>query len=163
MDYVWQRRNEYELLEVGQEATDKVIRRAFKIQSKAWHPDGFGGFDSDAQVEATLRTEAILAARDVLLNPDTRADLDVDVNIEEPDSEWFTNPLQGDWELWKAMARWMKQEDEGTPFDRKMAFTAGDLIERRRRPSDKQIQHMLRVWDESFGHGFSRAVAEGLE
>ena len=62
-----------------------------------------------------------------------------------------------------AMARWMKQEDEGTLFDRKLAYKAGDLIERRRRPSDKQITHMLRIWDESFDNGFSRAVAEGLE
>lgn len=153
MRLTWRQRNEYDLLEVPLDASEEDIKAAYRFQSKAWHPDGFR--DDAQKAEATERMAALTEAYKSLSDPLTRRRIDRSAGFAQTEVEWTLTPEQADPETWKRMAGWMKDEDVGTGFDRKMAFTAGDLLERGRQPSEKQLPHVLRSWETAVAAGFS--------
>ncbi len=61
----------YEVLGVSQAATSEDIKRAFGGQIKRWHPDVNGG-----SLESNECTKFLVEAREVLLDPNARAEYD---------------------------------------------------------------------------------------
>lgn len=159
--FLWQQRNYYDLLEVSRDADSQQIMQAKRAQLAAWHPDKHVGTSWHA--EAASRTQYILEASDVLLDPFQREAYDlqpvVGSSVAASAVEAFDEPLQNIPHIWKAMAAWMKDEDAGTGFQRSMAYKAGDLLERNRLPSDKQRPHMTGAWAVAVSEGFDPASA----
>lgn len=150
----WRGRNAFELLEVPIDADEPALKEAWRILSKVWHPDRFDSKDKKLCAEASERFQAIQSAYEKLSDPAARRREERLAGLLQADTDWAVETAQREPEVWKRMAKWMKEEDVGRGFDRRMAFTAGDLIERGRRPSDKQIPHMLGAWDVAIAEGF---------
>lgn len=150
----WRGRNAFELLEVPIDADDDALTSAWRALSKVWHPDRFDAKDQLLLEEVTERFKAIKDAYDTLRDPASRRREERMAGFREVDSDWTTSAPQKDPETWKRMAKWMKEEDVGRGFDRRMAFQAGDCIERGRRPTDKQLPYMLAAWDLAIEDGF---------
>lgn len=147
----WQRRNHYELLEIGRSVSAAELKDAYLLQSLAWAPDKMPAKFKDA---ATARMQAINAAHAVLNAPTERKKYDASLPPEDVEEDFFPEPLQNLPQVWKRMASWMKDQDVGVGFNRKMVFQAGDCIERRRAPSEKQRRFMLESWDLAIAEGF---------
>lgn len=143
--WVWEERDHYEILEIPRDASSDEVNRAFRFQQGVWHPDKGG----DAE-----RTMKILEARDVLLDPAKRRKYDLTFMPEPASGECFEAGHQRNPRVWKRMASWMKDEDLGTSFYRTMVFQAGDLLERRRQPTEKQLKWMREGWDLAIDAGF---------
>jgi DnaJ-class molecular chaperone len=144
------------LLEVERDADEKELESAYKLQMKAWHPDGFAEKWRPLVQE---RAAAIGSAWDVLKDPDQRAYYDLtlpDVDFEQPGS--WPEPMQNVPEAWKQLAAFLKDEDLGKPFLRTMAYTAGDYIERRRELSAKQRPYAEEAWELGVQNGFEPAL-----
>ena len=154
---MWQHRNHYELLEVSRSATASEIKDGYLLQSSAWAPDKMPTKFKDA---ATARMQAINRANDILNAPTDRKKYDASLPPEDAEEDFFPEPLQNLSAAWKRMASWMKDQDVGVPFNRKMAFTAGDCIERRRAPSEKQKRVMLEAWDVAIAEGFDPEASD---
>jgi DnaJ-class molecular chaperone len=151
MRTTWSGRDHYELLEVPRDATEDEIKQGYRLQQLAWHPDRFPPGLRDLVVE---RAVAIQEAYELLSDPAKRRLFDATLLPEASAEEVFTDPNQRRPGVWKRMAAWMKDEDVGTPFHRRMAFAAGDLLERRRQPSAKQLKYMREAWDVAIQEGF---------
>jgi DnaJ-class molecular chaperone len=151
-DEVWRRRDHYALLEVERDADEEALKSAHKLQMQAWHPDKFS---SKYRPVAEERVTAVLQAWEVLKDPARRAYYDLtlpDVDLEQPGS--WPEPLQNVPDAWKQLAAFLKDEDLGSPFVRKMAFTAGDYIERRKELSAKQRPYAEEAWKLGVQNGF---------
>jgi hypothetical protein len=70
--------------------------------------------------------------------------------------EW-PEPVQNAPESWKRLAVFLKDEDIGSSFLRRMAFTAGDYLERRRQLSPKQRPYAEQAWALGVENGWSPA------
>src|SRR5579859_5921767 len=150
---VWQKRNHYDLLEIPRRATRDEITRAYRLQQAAWHPDRFNS--ADFKAIASKRSQAISAAYATLFDARQRQIYDQSLPPEDADdADVFLEPLQNQPSVWKRMAAWMKDEDVGTSFERKMAFVAGDCLERNRQISEKQMPYMLSAWNAAMNAGF---------
>lgn len=153
MRMTWQSRDPYALLEVPRDATDEEIKKAFRIQSMVWHPDRFADMP-DLDGLARERCSALTDALGCLQDPEQRRRLDLSLGPDHIDRRTFELPEQNDPAVWKAMAAWMKDEDVGTGFLRSLAFSAGDVLEKGREPSEKQRPHMLEAWRTATAAGF---------
>jgi curved DNA-binding protein CbpA len=151
---VWEYRDHYEILEVARGATPEEVTRAYRLQMQAWAPDKM---PPALEEIARKRTQRINAAYETLKSPDGRKDYDRQLPPEELELSVFPEPLQNVPAVWKRMAAWMKDEDVGTNFSRKMAFTAGDLVERRQVPTERQHPWMMKAWEEAVAEGFDPA------
>lgn len=150
----WHAQDYYELLEIPRDASDEEIASAARLQKTAWDPKNF---DKAAwRVIAQDRLAQIAEAWDCLRDVHARAGYDLGLGPEQKRS--FTPPfpleIQHNPKVWKRMASWLKKRELGTPFERKIAFTAGDYIERQRMPSVKQLPHMVKAWDIALKNGF---------
>ena len=152
MNLTWRQRNEYDLLEVTPDASEEDIKAAWRFQTKIWHPDRFA--EPDVVAEANERMSALTKAYEALNDPLARRRIDRTVGFAQVETGWLVVPAQSDPETWKRMAAWMKDEDVGSGFDRRMAFTAGDYLEKGRRPTEKQLPYLLTAWETAVGAGF---------
>lgn len=151
----WQLRDHYEILEIPRDATPEEVEEAKRIQVAVWHQ---GPLQSSEL--AKQRVQRILEAHRTLKDPSKRRRYDQSLMPTSPEVEVFTDPRQRSPEIWKRMAAWMKDENVGESFLRKMAFQAGDLLERRREPSSKQLPYMQKAWDAAMAEGFDPDALE---
>jgi len=156
----WQKRDHYELLEIERDASPEELKRAQRLQLQAWHPDKFPASFKEAAVE---RTAAINRAFSELSNPALRKQYDALLVPEDEEVRPFPEDIQNVPRVWKRMASWMREEDAGSSWNRRMAFTAGDLLERRRTPSERQLPHMLDAWKVAVDEGFDPYAEEDDE
>jgi curved DNA-binding protein CbpA len=150
MPGVWSLRDYYDLLEVPRDADQKEIERAARLQLKVWHPDRLTEYPDIAHE----RTTRIREAYDTLRDPVKRRRYDATLMPELEETPVFTDPVQRDSRVWKRMAAYMRDEDVGTPFQRRMAYQAGDLLERRLQPTEKQLRFMREAWELAVSEGF---------
>jgi DnaJ domain len=148
---VWEYRNHYELLEVPRTAASEEIKRAFRLQAQAWFPDKFPSAMRDI---VQSRAKKINEAYAELNSAARRKAYDATLPPEDVELDAFPEPIQNVPGIWKRLAAWMKDEDVGTPYMRRMAFSAGNLLERRRVPSERQIPYMLEAWEKACSEGF---------
>ena len=147
---MWKHRNHYDLLEVARSSTSAEVKRAYRIQMLAWHPDKFGAREKPVAEE---RSKAIRAAYATLSDEKLRAEYE---RLMPPldGAEPFDDPLMGVGHLWKRMAAWMKDEDVATSFLRRVAWRTGDLLERGRPISDKLRPFSLEAWAAAAAAGY---------
>lgn len=155
MRTTWHLRDHYDLLEIPRDATAEEIKKAKQIQLAVWHQGPLQNSE-----HAKERVQAILEAADVLSQAAKKKKYDRTLMPEVSEEVAFTDRLQRRPEVWKRMAAWMKDENVGTQFLRKMAFSAGDYIERRRQPSEKQLKWMREAWSTAFEQGFDPEAEE---
>ena len=149
--WVWEDRDHYQILEIPRDASQDEVKRAYHLQQKVWNPTNA---PSTITAEVTRRSRRIIEAYDKLKDAAKRRKYDL-IFLPEPESdESFEAGDQRNPRVWKRMASWMKDEDLGTPFHRTMVFQAGDLIERRRQPSEKQLKWMREGWSIAMDAGF---------
>ena len=153
----------YDLLEIPRDASDDQVKDSYRLQSKVWHPDRFRGESRAFIALVQKRQQAINDAYKKLSSLRERAKYDRGLAPAPEELQVFPLPEQNRPEVWKRMSRWMKDEDVGQPFNRQMAFRAGDLLERSRRPSEKQIPYMLEAWEMAVADGFDPAQDDGDE
>ena len=145
----------YALLELPRDASLEEINAAARLQRVAWDPRNFDR--QDWKFLASERQELIEQAWECLKDPEDRRRYDrllAGVAEGEFKVAAFLKPGQERPAAWKRLATWLKKRDKGTPFQRKIAFTAGDYMERRRQPTEKQLPHMLNVWELGVKEGF---------
>ena len=147
----------YDLLEIPRDASADQVKDAYRLQSKVWHPDRFRGESRAFIALVQKRQQAINDAYKKLSSPRERAKYDRGLAPAPEELQVFPLPEQNRPEVWKRMSHWMKEEDVGQNFSRQMAFKAGDLLERGRRPSQKQIPYMLKAWEMAVAGGFDPA------
>ena len=58
-------------------------------------------------------------------------------------------------ETWFLLAKWAKENNRLTPFDRKLAYNLGVLASRKSTVSPKQAKNALRIYNSSIEEGFS--------
>ena len=153
---MWKHRNHYDLLEVPRNSTSAEIKRAYRIQMLAWHPDKFGQREKTVAEE---RAKAIRAAYATLSDEVLRAEYErlmPPVDAAQP----FDDPLMSLGRLWKEMAAWMKDEDVATSFLRRVAYRTGDLLERGRPISEKLRPFSLQAWAAASEAGFDPLRSE---
>jgi len=148
---MWKHRDHYDLLEVPRNATSADIKRAYRIQMLAWHPDKFGPREKTAAEE---RAKAIRAAYATLSDETLRAEYERLLPPVEGSAQPFDNPLMSVGHLWKQMAAWMKDEDVASSFLRRIAYRTGDLLERGRPVSEKLHPFSLEAWAAATEAGF---------
>lgn len=158
MSELWQNFDHYQLLELSRDATVEEIKSQRDLMLALWHPDRIPSKYSEL---ATERTTRINDAYKTLSNHDDRQNYDLALPPVDEDVQVFPDAIQNVPGVWKAMAGWMKDEDVGTGFQRKMAFTAGDCLERQRQPSEKQLPYMTEAWELACSEGF-RPEVDGL-
>lgn len=73
-------KNYYEILQISKNASPELVKAAYTVLIKKYHPDNNAAF----QKEATAMTNEILEAYSVLSNPIKRADYDAFLNQQEP-------------------------------------------------------------------------------
>ena len=156
----WRKRDHYELLEISRDATTDEIKRAYRLQANAWHPDRF---QSAYRKEVTERTGRINEAYEELVDPKRRKQYDALLPPEDEEVRPFPDEIQNVPAVWKRMSKWMRDEDVGAGFDRKMAYTAGDLLEKRRLPSEAQLPWMLAAWGKAIEGGFDPYASDDDE
>lgn len=149
--WTWEDRDHYQLLEIPRDASPDEVKRAYHLQQKVWNPTNA---PTTITAEVTRRSRRIIDAYDELKDSAKRRKYDLTFMPEPASGEFFEAGDQRNPRIWKRMASWMKEEDVATPFHRKMVFQAGDLLERRRQPSEKQLKWMFEGWDEAMGAGF---------
>lgn len=157
-DY-WMQRSYYDRLEVEPGASLAEITASHRLLSRVWHPDRHPGSLQDV---CGQRLAAINEAFEVLSDPLRRERYDATGLLPTTHANGFGGVGDGPFEeavwnspqVWKRMAAWMKDEDCGQGFHRKMAYAAGDTLERGRRPSDKQLPYMLQARDTAVADGF---------
>jgi DnaJ-class molecular chaperone len=149
MRTTWQLRNHYDLLEIPRDASKSELDAAKRFQLKVWHQ---GPLQDDER--AKERVQRIIEAHAVLADARARAKYDATLPPELTEIQVFEDPRQQRPDVWKRMAAWMKDENVGTTFLRKIAFQAGDYLERRREPSEKQRPFMLKAWETAVAEGF---------
>ncbi|KAG9320269.1 hypothetical protein KVV02_003926 [Mortierella alpina] len=76
-----QQKDHYKTLEVPRSASDREIKKAYRIQARKWHPDTYRGELLPEQVEKKMA--AVNDAYEVLSNPELKARYD---NGEDPTS-----------------------------------------------------------------------------
>jgi DnaJ-class molecular chaperone len=158
MSNYWIELDFYQLLEVPRAASASEIKSQRDFLVAIWHPDRV---PEKYRATATERTSAINEAYKELSNEKTRNRYNLSLPPAEDDLPVFGDSLQNVPGVWKAMSAWMKDEDVGTTFLRTMAYTAGDYLERRKQPSDKQLRYMEDAWKAAVGDGFDPGV-DGL-
>ena len=147
----WKPATLYDLLEAPRDSSPEELRNARNLLRAIWFPDKFTG----ALVEiVTARAAEIEDAYQRLADPVKRRAYDDTLPSLELEVHAFPDLLQRIPSVWKRMSAWMKDENVGGSFHRRMAFSAGDLLERRREPSAKQRMHMLAAWDLAVSEGF---------
>jgi DnaJ-class molecular chaperone len=144
MDSYWTQRSLYDRLEVENSATTEEIKSAYRLMSTVWHPDKQAGHFAD---RCTARFQGIREAYETLVDPIARQRYDAGNvggahRLSSATPGPFDDPIWNNPQVWFGMARWMKDEDCGDGFHRRMAFSAGDLMERGREPSAKQMPYM---------------------
>ena len=147
----WQQRDHYDLLEVERDAARKEITVAYRLQMQAWAEDKF---PPPMRARVKERAQWINAAYEELHDAKRRERYDATLAPPDEDIAVFPEPIQKVSSVWKRISKWMKDEDVGTRFDRNIAFTAGDYLERRREPSEKQVPYMLHAWEVAMEEGF---------
>lgn len=151
----WQDKNPYEILEVDQDANDKEIKYAMRLQFMAWHPDRFRG--SEFEKIANERTQKIIEAYNILMDVEERELLDRKLAADrEPDYEL---PFQDDRmnipDNWKALASFMKYHGLGTSKERSFAYEVADkYLEKRKDLSERQKSWALDLWERAENNGF---------
>lgn len=156
MNSFWEGRTHYEQLEVRPDATAGEIKTAYRLLASVWHPDKHS---SSLREQCEARFRGIQTAFEVLSDPIARERYDAGYLLPtasagpQPDGP-FDEPVWNNPQVWFRMAAWMKDEDSGESFHRRMAYSAGDRIERGRQPSPKQLPHMLKARDIAVGDGF---------
>lgn len=151
---IWALRDYYDLLEVSRGASDAEVQDAFRFQSKVWHPDRFQGESAEIRSRVQARQQAINEANATLRDATRRARYDRSLTPAAEEIQVFPLPEQNHWQVWKRMAGWMKEEDVGRPFDRTMAYKAGDRLERSQRPTEREMPYMLTAWETAIADGF---------
>jgi curved DNA-binding protein CbpA len=155
----WKPPTLYDLLEAPRDSTSEELKKARSLLLAIWHPNNFHG---SALIDiVTARAAEIEDAYKRLSDTMKRRAYDDTLPSPELEVNAFPDALQRIPSVWKRMAAWMKDENVGDPFHRKMAFSAGDLLERRREPSAKQRMHMLAAWDLAIAEGFDPENEEG--
>ena len=155
MRTTWKLRDHYEILEIPRDATPAEVEEAKRWQVLVWHQGTLQ--NSEAAKE---RVQRILDAYGVLKDPAKRKRYDEGLLPEAAEVQVFTDIRQRNPETWKRMAAWMKDENVGESFLRKMAFQAGDYLERRREPTEKQLPWMQKAWETAVAEGFDPDEAE---
>jgi DnaJ-class molecular chaperone len=157
----WQPATHYDCLEVNRDASEEEITSNFRLLRNVWHTDRFET-NPQTKERATKRLEQLQEAYEVLSDPRRRQAYDDMLPSTAPtiSVSAFPDPLQNRAKTWKRLATYMKQEDLGSAFQRKMAFTAGDLINRGLIPSDKQRPWMLQAWELAVSAGFDPEDAD---
>ncbi|MEX0784470.1 MAG: hypothetical protein WD557_17680 [Dehalococcoidia bacterium] len=56
--------------------------------------------------------------------------------------------------VWAKAAGWMKENDVGTGFQRRMAYATSRCLRERVMPTDRQLPFMLDAWETAVGEGF---------
>ena len=130
------------------------LKKARDILLAVWHPDKFPAEDADLYARAERRTQDLHDAYVRLSDSNRRVQYDAELAPASDYSDVFADPLQNQPAVWKRMAAYMKDENVGTGFHRKMAFTAGNLLERRLQPTERQRPHMLEAWKLAINEGF---------
>jgi DnaJ-class molecular chaperone len=148
----WKPSTWYDVLEAPRESSPADLKKARDLLINVWFADRFHGSKLFSAVSD--RAALIHEAYAVLSDPQKRRAYDDTLPSPELEINAFPDALQRIPAIWKRMAAWMKDENVGEPFHRKMAFSAGDLLERRRQPTDKQRTHMLAAWKLAIDEGF---------
>lgn len=78
----WSDSDLYTLLAVGRSADADAIHKSFRKLAKLHHPDRYP-LDSAERTAASERFKALVAAHDVLSDPETRADYDAELELLE--------------------------------------------------------------------------------
>jgi len=66
----------YGVLGIAPDASDEDIQRAFRRLAKLWHPDHFSHSSAEHRARADRRMRQLIAARDVLADPESRTQYD---------------------------------------------------------------------------------------
>ena len=156
MSTYWAERSHYEQLELRTDATPAEIKSAYRLLSSVWHPDKNADHFRE-QCEERFRS--ITNAFEILSDPIARERYDaghlLPASRDTARSDGpFDEPVWNNPQVWFRMAAWMRDEDSGEGFDRKLAYAAGDLLERGRQPSAKQLPYMLTARDIAVNDGF---------
>jgi hypothetical protein len=61
-------------------------------------------------------------------------------------------------EFWFALAKWAKDHDRLSPFDRHFAFNIGVLLSREKTPSPKQTKLAARIRSQSIDEGYNESL-----
>ena len=155
----WRKKNYYEILEVPTDASPEELRAAKTLLLCVWRAERFDR--AEWKRVASERYQFIEEAYRCLADELMRIEYDATLIEKEALYEApFGEGAQCDSRAWKRLAAWMKANGAGNPFLRKMAFTAGDYIERRRTPSPKQLPLMLKAWEEGLRAGFDPGAVD---
>lgn len=155
----WLPRTHYDMLEVDREASPEDIKRARDVLMQVWHPDRFKT-GTELYTRAEVRAKAIVQAYECLRDPAKRRAYDRTLPSAAATVLTFPDPMQNRPDAWKRMAAWMKDENVGSSFQRRIVFKAGDLLERRLQPTDKQRPYMLDAWQLAIEEGFDPAASD---
>lgn len=71
----------YEILEVGEDASEQDIKRAYRKQAKKWHPDKFASASDEERLDAEEKMRQINKAKEVLLDETKRSEFDKKRNM----------------------------------------------------------------------------------
>ena len=140
----WDSRSYYDRLEVERSATTEEIKAAYRLLASVWHPDKNADHFHD---RCAARLHGIREAYETLVDPIERqrydaGNVDTTAGSGMAASGPFDDPVWNNPKVWFRMASWMKDEDCGDGFHRRMAFGAGDLLEKGKEPSSKQMPYM---------------------
>jgi len=153
----------YQILEVGEKASEAEIKRAWQLHSLAWYPDRFHG---SFEEEATERFAAIKNAYDTLKNPALRMRLDVSLGIDDDDENQtdtvqFELPEQRNPDCWKRLAKWAKDEDKFSSKSRGFAYSVADKYLEKSYPlSQTQLDWAKNLWSDAIREGFDPGADE---
>jgi DnaJ homolog subfamily C member 7 len=90
------RKDYYKILEIGKEATEEEIKKAYKRQALKWHPDKHSNGEEEQRLNADKMFKDIGEAYSVLSDPQKKVRYDQGADIEELDNPGHGGGFHGD-------------------------------------------------------------------